>query len=109
MKRISAPLALVICCAFMLFCTGSARAQQLLQRDKDKALQLLESTRKDVLDATKGLSDAQWNFKIAPDRWSVAECMEHIAAAEDHIRGGDYRDALPTFQTVATRSKLPRR
>lgn len=87
MKRISAPLALVICCTFILFCTGSARAQQLSQRDKDKALQLLESTRKDVLDATKGLSDAQWNFKIAPDRWSVAECMEHISAAEDYIRG----------------------
>lgn len=87
MKRISAPLALVICCTFVMFCTGSARAQQLSQTDKDKALQLLESTRKDVLDATKGLSDAQWNFKIAPDRWSVAECMEHIAAAEDYIRG----------------------
>ena len=83
MKRISAPLALVICCTLILFCTRSARAQQLSHRDKDKALQLLESTRKDVLDATKGLSDAQWNFKIAPDRWSVAECMEHIAAAED--------------------------
>jgi hypothetical protein len=26
------------------------------------------------------------NFKSAPDRWSVAECMEHIAA-EDFIRG----------------------
>lgn len=40
-----------------------------------------------VLDATKDLSPAQWNFKSAPDRWSVAECMEHIAAAEDFIRG----------------------
>jgi DinB superfamily len=40
-----------------------------------------------VLHATKDLSPAQWNFKSAPDRWSVAECMEHIAAAEDFIRG----------------------
>ena len=40
-----------------------------------------------VLDATKDLSPAQWNCKSAPDRWSVAECMEHIAAAEDFIRG----------------------
>src|SRR4029077_8835439 len=43
--------------------------------------------KKVVLDATKDLSPAQWNFKSAPDRWSVAECMEHIAAAEDFIRG----------------------
>ncbi len=40
-----------------------------------------------MLEATKGLSAAQWNFKAAPDKWSVAECMEHIAAAEDFIRG----------------------
>jgi hypothetical protein len=40
-----------------------------------------------VLDATAGLSEAQWNFKSAPDRWSVAQVVEHIAAAEDMIRG----------------------
>jgi hypothetical protein len=68
-------------------------AQQLSQTDKDKALQLLESTRKDVLDPIKGLSDAQWNFKIVPDRWSAAECIEHIAAAEDYIPGDDHRES----------------
>jgi hypothetical protein len=64
-----------------------ARSQELTQAEKDKALAYLESTKKDVLDATKNLSPAQWNFKAAPDRWSIAECMEHIAAAEDFIRG----------------------
>jgi hypothetical protein len=63
-----------------------AKAQDVSQADKDRALQYLESTKKGVLDATKGLSDAQWNFKIAPDRWSVAEVMEHLAAAEDMLR-----------------------
>ena len=38
------------------------------------------------MEATKGLSEAQWNFKSAPDRWSVAQVMEHIAASEDFIR-----------------------
>jgi hypothetical protein len=63
-----------------------AKAQDVSQADKDRALQYLESTKKGVLDATKGLSDPQWNFKIAPDRWSVAEVMEHLAAAEDMLR-----------------------
>src|SRR5712692_10200339 len=67
---------------------AAAKAQDVSQADKDGALQYLESTKKGVLDATKGLSDAQWNFKPAPDRWSVAEVMEHIAAAEDLLRGG---------------------
>jgi len=65
----------------------TARAQEVTPAEKDRALQYLESTRKNVLEATKGLSEAQWNFKPAPDRWSVAQVMEHIAAAEDFIRG----------------------
>src|SRR5882762_1173459 len=64
-----------------------ASAQEVTQAEKERALQYLESTKKGVLDATKGLSDAQWNFRPAPDRWSVAQVMEHLAAAEDMIRG----------------------
>jgi hypothetical protein len=65
---------------------AAASAQEVTQTEKDRALQYLETTKKNVLEATKGLSEAQWNFKPAPDRWSVAQVMEHIAAAEDFIR-----------------------
>ena len=82
-RKCSVALALV--CAFLF--ASAARAQELSAAEKDKALAYLESTKQGVLDATKGLSPVQWNFKPAPDRWSVAECMEHIAAAEDYIRG----------------------
>ena len=71
----------------LAFAAGNVRAQETTQADKDKALAYLESTKKGVLDESKGLSGAQWNFKAAPDKWSVAECVEHIAAAEDFIRG----------------------
>ncbi len=73
--------------ALSLAAAGSLRAQDATAADKEKALALLESSKKGVLEATKGLSAAQWNFKPGPERWSVAECMEHIAAAEDFIRG----------------------
>jgi hypothetical protein len=33
----------------------------------------------------KGLSEAQMKFKAAPERWSVAETLEHIATAEDYL------------------------
>src|SRR6201993_1195093 len=71
----------------LLLMAGAAAvsAQDVTQAEKDKALQYLETTKKNVLEATKGLSEAQWNFKPAPDRWSVAQVMEHIAAAEDFI------------------------
>jgi DinB superfamily len=66
-----------------------AHGQQVSHADRDRALDYLESTKRGVLEATKGLSATQWNFKPAPDRWSVAEVMEHIAAAEDMLRGLD--------------------
>jgi hypothetical protein len=73
----------------ILACSAATalRAQEVTAAEKEKALQYLEKTKQGVLDATKGLSEAQWNFKAGPDRWSIAQCMEHIAAAEDYIRG----------------------
>jgi len=85
MKR-SARIALLLSVAVFFVC-AAARAQELTPADREKAVQYLETTKKGVLEATKGLTAAQWNFKPAPDRWSIAECMEHIAAAEDYIRG----------------------
>jgi hypothetical protein len=70
-----------------LGCGAAARAQEVTQAEKDKALQYLESTKKNIQETTKGLSAAQWNFKQGPERWSVAQVMEHIAAAEDMLRG----------------------
>jgi hypothetical protein len=63
-----------------------ARAQELSQAERDRALEYLELTKKNVQDAVKGLSAAQWNFKQAPERWSVAQVVEHLAAAEDMLR-----------------------
>lgn len=79
---------LCVVLALVTICLGAAaQAQTLTSADRDKAMQYLESTRQGVVDATKGLSPAQWNFKAGPDKWSVAEVTEHIAAAEDYIRG----------------------
>jgi hypothetical protein len=67
--------------------TPFLHAQDLTPGKRARALKYLEKTRADVLHATRGLSPAQWDFKPAPDRWSVAEVTEHIAAAEDLLRG----------------------
>ncbi len=79
MKRILAVL--------LLLTAGAVFSSAQTQADRDHAIQYLEKTRQGVLDATKGLSPAQWSFKPAPERWSVAEVMEHIASAEDFLYG----------------------
>ena len=71
-------------CLTMLVCPV-LRAQNITAEERTKAIKYLEQTRAGVLAATKGLSEAQWNFKPATNRWSVAEVTEHIAAAEDFL------------------------
>ena len=72
--------------AVVVFTLGAmAFAQSLTAADREKAVKYLEQTREGVVAATKGLSDAQMKFKPAPDRWSVAETLEHIALAEDFL------------------------
>ena len=75
--------------AAVLILAGAAgtRAQEMTVADKERATQYLESTRAKIVEASQGMSTAQWNFKAAPERWSAAEVLEHIAAAEDFIRG----------------------
>jgi len=75
---------LTVAIAFLWVAT-SAFSQTLTAGDRERGMQYLESTRQAVLDATAGLSEAQWRFKPGPDRWSVAEVVEHIAAAEDFL------------------------
>lgn len=101
MKRAITLAALLLCAAF------TVQAQTLTQADRDKAMQYLESTKKGVISATEGLSPAQWNFKTAPDRWSIAEVTEHIAAGEDMLRSaaegtlkGPARDAADDVKAI---------
>ena len=63
-------------------------AEPLTQSERDRAMSHFHATRKGFLDSVAGLSEAQWNFKPSPERWSIAECAEHIAVSEDAIFQG---------------------
>lgn len=78
---------LLLITIFVFTLSTLALAQSLTAAERQKAVQYLEQTRDGVIAQTKGLSDAQMKFKPAPDRWSVAETLEHIAVAEDYLLG----------------------
>ena len=97
-------LALFLMAILTLTTAASAQtAQTLTQADRDKAVAELEGSRQAFLDATQGLSPAQWNFKAGPDRWSIAECAEHIALAEDFIFGVATKRVMSTPATPEKR------
>jgi hypothetical protein len=55
--------------------------------ERQKAAAYLNETRDNMLRAAKDLSPAQLQYKPAPDRWSVAECLEHTAIVETFVFG----------------------
>jgi hypothetical protein len=89
-KRKTSVTTLAASCLIVIFAltvTVAAAAPTLTQAERDSAVAELEGSRQAFLDAIKGLTPAQWSFKAAPDRWSIAECAEHIALSEDFIFG----------------------
>lgn len=79
--------ALQVALAGVVIATGAA-GQNLTTAERERALQLLNDSRNGVTEAVKGLSEAQWKFKPAPDRWSVAEVVEHLALIEGMVQQG---------------------
>jgi hypothetical protein len=78
---------LLITLCLGLLATTFAAAQPVSKEELKRATDHLKKTSAAFLAATDGLSEAQSNFKQAPNRWSVAECAEHIAATEDALMG----------------------
>ncbi len=76
-------------------------AETLSKGERDQAMSHLHATRKQVLDLIAPLSEAQWTFKAGPDRWSIAECAEHITETENMLRGLIQQSAkkLPVDET----------
>jgi len=54
----------------------------LTDEERAKVMTLLLDSQREFIAAVEMLSDAQWNYKPAPDRWSVGELAEHILLSE---------------------------
>ncbi len=54
----------------------------LTEAERDYIVTALQTTQTLLHDAVDGLSAAQLTFKPGADRWSIAECVEHIVLVE---------------------------
>jgi len=55
--------------------------------DVQKALEFFDRTLERIVQATHGLSEAQWHFEPAVDRWSIAQIVEHMVIVEEQVLG----------------------
>jgi len=67
--------------------TARSAELKLTPSEIEQAHLYLDQTRNGVIGATKGLSEAQWKFKPTPDRWSIAEIVEHMVVVQELVLG----------------------
>jgi hypothetical protein len=96
--------------AFCVALPASAQtAGQISETERAALVQHLTTTRDQVLAESAKLTDAQWNFKAAPDRWSVGEVVQHLVLAEPFLFGAQQKllSAPPATaeQLAATKGK----
>jgi len=77
---------LILALVFSCFPLCAADAQMTAE-EKMKVLNWLEESRKEFLAAIDGVTEEQWKWKPAPNRWSVGETAEHIVLAEGMLFG----------------------
>lgn len=97
MRRIAIVLALSLV---------SAAAAGLPDAERRVLTDHLAESSQQFLNSVEGLTPEQWNFKAGPDRWSIAQCAEHIALSEDFLRElieGKVLTAEPTPDKIAER------
>ena len=75
MKRL-ALLSLISC--FGLYASDT----HMTTEERTKVLHWLEESHQEFLASIDGVSEEQWKWKPAPERWSVGETAEHIVLAE---------------------------
>ena len=83
-KHSSVKLFIIAAMAVML-APAAPRAEEITAVDRAKLVGHLTTMRDQVIAESSKLSDAQWNFKAGPDRWSVGEVVEHLALAETFL------------------------
>lgn len=101
-------LAAVTAAAFGFAPAGlAAQGEALSSADRATLVRELEESNRTFLASIAGLSEAQWRFKPAPAKWSIAEVAEHLVLVDQGL-GGMVRTALqpiPPF-TADSAAKL---
>ena len=61
---------------------GTPTDDVLSKKERKFAAEQMKNTKAELQDAVKGLSSAQLTYKPSAEKWSVQECVYHIAISE---------------------------
>lgn len=82
----------ILVCTTLLTVLSDARTRpagdgNITPEERAKAIKLLHDSQNELLSYIEKLTDAQWNFRPSPFKWTVGETAEHIALAEGLLYG----------------------
>ena len=72
----------------LLVITGLANqvpSETLTSKERKFLINSLKDTKENLAKTIKGLSELQLNFKPAADKWSLKECVQHLAITEQNL------------------------
>lgn len=75
---------------------GTITSTSITNKERKFAANLMKDAKTDLSKMIKGLSKKQFNFKASRDKWSIRECIFHMAIAEKNL-----------FEMVETAMKQP--
>jgi len=65
---------------------GKIESGSLTGKERKFLVNHLKESRAAFLKSVKGLSDAQLEYRAGTDRWTIKECIQHIALSETNLR-----------------------
>ena len=64
---------------------GNTHSNSISGKERRFLVNQLKDSRETFIKSIRGLSEAQLNFKVADDKWSVKECVYHLALSEMNL------------------------
>ncbi len=82
--RVLSTVVLIVSVANVSF-AEAAPSPRVTDEEFRELVGMLDEGQDTLLGLISGMTDEQWTFKQNPDRWSVAECVEHITRTEQAV------------------------
>src|SRR5688572_20951061 len=64
---------------------GRLSTTTITSKERRFLIEELKESRTSLQKSVKGLTDEQLDFKASPGTWSIKECLQHVALAENNL------------------------
>ena len=85
---------------------GTPSDNAISKKERKFAADHMKESKSDVSKSVKGLSEAQLNFRAGTDKWTIKECVYHIAISEKNIWSMMFEPTLKAAANPEKRSEI---